>query len=220
MTLLALALDLPDLLVGVVRARGVTCGPSPDPLLAALRDTVAQVAATDPYPAPAFKKAVRDVLRTRGYKPAGRGKPASEYLCGMARKDNFPEISTLVDVNNLVSLESALPISILDRGLFQAQPTLRFGEPGERYVFNSVGHEIDLKGLVTVCDGDTPRGTPIKDSVATKVSDATTDTLVVIYGTRAALDADAMGGVARRFAELLTDHAGATATDVEVLAGS
>jgi DNA/RNA-binding domain of Phe-tRNA-synthetase-like protein len=220
MSLLALSLDLPDLLVGAVRARGVTCGPSPEPLLAALRDAAHAVADAGEYPDPVTKKAVRGVLRTRGYKPAGRGKPASEYLCGVARKGEFPEINTLVDINNLVSLQSALPISILDRGLFEESPTLRFADEGERYVFNSVGHEIDLKGLITVCDGDTPRGTPIKDSMATKVSETTTDTLVIVYGTRAVLDAPAMEALARRLADLLAEHAGASDTAIEVLAGA
>lgn len=215
--LLTLDLELPDLIVGVVRADGVRPGPSPDPLAELLAAEAARVGALDGYPAPDLKKAVRDVLRTRGYKPAGRGKPASEYLGAVARKGDFPVISVLVDVNNLLSLQSGLPISVLDLSKFEAPPVLRFGDEGESYVFNPSGQEISLKGLLVVCDGDTPRGTPIKDSMATKVSDSTESVLAVIYGTRAAVDAEQMRAYARRFADLLEAHAGASSTRVQVL---
>ncbi len=215
--LLTLDLDLPDLLLGVVRADGVTNGPSPAGLADALAAEAARVGALDGYPEPGLKKAVRDVLRTRGYKPAGRGKPASEYLAGMARKGAFPVISTLVDVNNLVSLESGLPISVLDLGKFDGAPVLRFGGDDDSYVFNPSGQEIGLRGLITVCDGDTPRGTPIKDSMATKVNEATATVLAVIYGTRAALSVAEMEAHARRFADLLLAHTGASTAETEVL---
>ncbi len=221
MTLLTLApdLDLPDLVVGLTWAEGVHCGPSPAALTEELQAAVAAVVAAEVYPAPDLKKAVRDVLRTRGYKPAGRGKPASEYLASVARKGEFPSINALVDVNNLISLESGLPISVLDWGRFTDTPSLRHGLEGERYVFNHAGQEIDLRGLMVVCDGDVPRGTPVKDSMATKVDDTTTGVLAVIYGTRKVVDRDAMGALAQRFAELLTAHAGATETATDVLEG-
>lgn len=216
---LAPDLDLPDLVVGLAWATGVRCAPSPPALEDELQAAVAAVAAAEAYPAPDLKKAVRDVLRTRGYKPAGRGKPASEYLAGVARKGEFPSINALVDVNNLVSLESGLPISVLDRGRFQSTPSLRHGLEGERYVFNHAGQEIDLRGLMVVSDGDVPRGTPVKDSMATKVDDTTTEVLAVIYGTRKIVDRDAMAALAQRFADLLTAHAGASETATDVLEG-
>jgi len=210
-------LDLPDLIVGVVAASGVRPGPSPDPLREELEAVVARVAAADEHPAAPRKKAVRDVLRTRGYKPAGRGKPASEYLAAMARKGDFPVIDVLVEINNLVSLESGLPISVIDVGKFEHGAMLRFGEQGERFVFNPAGQEIDLKGLLVVCDGAVPRGTPIKDSMATKVGPDTDAVLAVIYGSRATVDAAEMERHGRRFAELLVTHAAADEPSVAVL---
>lgn len=217
--LLTLDIDLPDMLVGAAWARGVQCVPSPAPLRAELGRAVASVVAEEVYPPPDLKKSVRDLLRTRGYKPAGRGKPASEYLAGVARKGEFPSINVLVDINNLVSLESGLPISVLDRGRFGAMPVLRFGREGERYVFNPSGQEIDLKGLMVVCDGEIPRGTPVKDSMATKVGEETSEVLAVIYGTRAAHGVAQMQGFADRFGALLSEHAGAEAVEVAVLSG-
>ena len=37
---------------------------------------------------------VRDLLRHGGFKPAGRSKPASEYLAAAFAEDRFPRIST------------------------------------------------------------------------------------------------------------------------------
>ena len=90
---------------------------------------------TDPV-----KTAVRDLLRVGGYKPAGRGKPASEYLAQAAERGEFPRISHIVDALNLVSLESRLPISLLDADRVMDGTdalVIRFGRPGESYVFNS-----------------------------------------------------------------------------------
>ena len=63
-----------------------------------------------------LRGAVRNMLRVGAYKPTGRGKPASEYLLSAAKEEpeRFPRINNLVDINNLVSLESLLPISVID----------------------------------------------------------------------------------------------------------
>lgn len=208
--LLSLAAGLPpELLVGVVRADGVSNRESPPSLLAEIDAAIARIAALESYPAEPLKKAVRDLLRSHGYRPAGRGKPASEYLAEAARTGEFPRIDALVDINNLLSLESGLPISMLDLGKFTAAPQLRLGNEGERYVFNRAGHEIELRGLLTVCDGDQPRGTPVKDAMATKVDRATSRVLGVIYGTTRALDRAAMAALVERMAALLAAHIGA-----------
>jgi len=62
----------------------------------------------------AVRVAIRDVMRVGGYKPSGRGKPASEFLHAVAREQGLPVVNNLVDINNLVSLETALPISTFD----------------------------------------------------------------------------------------------------------
>ena len=103
-------LELPDLLLGVVESRSVPKGPADAALDAEIAATMASRTPgteTDPV-----KTAVRDLLRVGGYKPAGRGKPASEYLAQSAERGEFPRISHIVDALNLVSLESRLPISL------------------------------------------------------------------------------------------------------------
>src|SRR4029077_17049658 len=57
---------------------------------------------------------VRQFLRAAGFKPAGRSKPASEYLHAAALEGRFPRINAAVDACNVVSLCAGLPISVVD----------------------------------------------------------------------------------------------------------
>jgi len=68
---------------------------------------------------------VRDLLRHGGYKPTGRGKPASEYLVRAVAEAGLSSINLAVDVCNAVSLHSGLPISVVD--LSRAKPPFRIG---------------------------------------------------------------------------------------------
>ena len=61
--------------------------------------------------------AVRDLLRHGGFKPTGRSKPASEYLIKAATQGLLSPINIAVDVCNVVSLHSGLPISVVDLDL-------------------------------------------------------------------------------------------------------
>ena len=61
-----------------------------------------------------LRGAVRDMLRHSGYKPTGRGKPASEYLRKTAAESSLASINCAVDVCNVVSLHSGFPISVVD----------------------------------------------------------------------------------------------------------
>lgn len=198
-------IELPDLMLGVVESRSVPNGPADAALEVDVQAVMASRTAgpeVDPV-----KTAVRDLLRVGGYKPAGRGKPASEYLSQAAERGEFPRISHIVDALNLVSLESRLPISLLDadRVVDGTDPlVIRFGRPGESYVFNAVGHAIDVEGLVLVARANGPAlGNPVKDSMMAKTSDTTSNTIAFIWGSRRALDQAAMQDVCLRLGRLL-----------------
>lgn len=63
------------------------------------------------------RKAVRTLLRWGGHKPSGRGRPASESLLKSLLAQRWPQIHPLVDMANLLSLQSGLPLSVLDLSL-------------------------------------------------------------------------------------------------------
>jgi len=130
----------------------------------------------------ALRAAIRDMLRYGGYKPTGRGKPASEYLVRAAEDAGLSSINLAVDLGNATSLHSGFPISVVD--LDRASPPFRIAvaDEDEKYVFNAAGQEIDLGGLVCLFDADGPCANAVKDSQRTKTSPDTTRTLTVVWG--------------------------------------
>ena len=110
---------------------------------------------------------IRDLLRHGGYKPTGRGKPASEYLIRAATDGALSSINVAVDACNVASLHSGLPISVVD--LDRCRAPLRVDVPptGSSYVFNRSGQEIDVAGLLCLHDADGPM---ISDSISPLLS--------------------------------------------------
>jgi DNA/RNA-binding domain of Phe-tRNA-synthetase-like protein len=184
--------------------------PSPDWLTALLRlDADAPLASDENV-----RTAVRKLLRHGGYKPSGRGKPASEYLLAAATEGTLGSINLAVDLCNAVSLHSGLPISVIDPD--RARLPLRIGiaPEGATYVFNPSGQEIGLTGLLCLHDADGPCANAVKDSMRTKTHDPTTDVLCVIWGTR-----ELPGRTARATAwyRELSERAGLTTRDVDLV---
>jgi DNA/RNA-binding domain of Phe-tRNA-synthetase-like protein len=202
-----LEIELPDLLLGIVESSSVPKGPADAALDA---EIISSIRSRTPEPeTDPIKTAVRDLLRVGGYKPAGRGKPASEYLAQAAERGEFPRISHIVDALNLVSLECRLPISLLDADRVMDGTdglVVRFGRAGESYVFNSAGHEINIEGLVSGARRNGPAlGNPAKDSMLAKTTDTTAHTIAFIWGSRRALNHAAMQQVCQRLGNLLRD---------------
>jgi DNA/RNA-binding domain of Phe-tRNA-synthetase-like protein len=131
------------------------------------------------------REAVRALLRHGGFKPTGRSKPASEYLIKAVNERMLSSINLAVDVCNVVSLHSGLPITVTDLDL--ARPPFRVGiaEKGSSYVFNASGQAIDLGGLLCLFDAEGPCGNAVKDAQRTKTTPATRRTLSLIWGTTA-----------------------------------
>jgi len=127
---------------------------------------------------------VRKLLRHGGFKPSGRNKPASEYLVKAADAGFLSSINAAVDVCNVVSLHSGLPISVVDLDRTRGELGIGVVEAGS-YVFNASGQELRLDGLLCVHDADGPCANAVKDSQRTKTHDGTLRTLSVIWGTQA-----------------------------------
>jgi len=181
-----LAVEVSGVVAGWVLVEGCRNGPSPEALQQDLDRAATEAVARSGTPwAEARRAAVRNLLRHGTYRPTGRAKPASEYLLRVATEGQVPRINVLADLNNLVSLQTLLPISIvdLDRAT-EDRFRVRRGRPEERYVFNPSGQVLDLEDLLLVAtrDGDRAIATPVKDCQATKTDGATTRALAVIYG--------------------------------------
>ena len=129
------------------------------------------------------RRAVRDLLRHGGYKPTGRGKPASEYLVRAATDGSLNSINAAVDACNAASLHSGLPISVVDLDLADPPFAVAVAADGERYAFNTSGQEIDVSGLLCLHDDRGPCANAVRDSQRTKTRPETRRTLSLVWGT-------------------------------------
>jgi len=157
---------------------------------------------------------VRNLLRTGGFKPSGRSKPASEYLVGAVIEGRFPSINAGVDACNVVSLHSGLPISLVDVDLLDGPLEIRNAPAGTTYAFNPSGQVIDVSGLVCLWDAQGPTGTPVKDAQRTKTHDGTRAAISIVWGT------SALPGRTREatrwYRDLMLSIPGATVEDVVI----
>ncbi len=181
-----------DLAVGLVEATGVTIAPSAAALTELCRSWVARAAETGPEGGEELRQAVRRLLRAGGFKPSGRNKPAQEYLARAAvDAGQWPVILNAVDLLNVISLGSGLPISLLSLERAGSSLLIRYGAKDERFVFNASGQELDVEGLLSVCRYDGPRtipvGTPVKDSQFAKVVVGDQHVLGCLYAPRSAV---------------------------------
>jgi DNA/RNA-binding domain of Phe-tRNA-synthetase-like protein len=133
----------------------------------------------------AIREAVRNLLRHGGFKPTGRSKPASEYLLRAVAENKLGSINPAVDVCNVVSLHSGMPISVVDLDRAKAPFRVGIAPAGASYVFNASGQSIDLGGLLCLLDAEGPCANAVKDAQRTKTNEQTRRTLCLVWGTTA-----------------------------------
>jgi len=180
--------------------------PTPPALEALLRADAPAPLARDE----AVRAAVRDMLRQGGYKPTGRGKPASEYLVRAAEEGALRPINLAVDACNAVSLHCGLPISVIDLDLGSAPFRIDIATADATYVFNAAGQEIGLGGLLCLFDAAGPCANAVKDSQRTKTREETRRTLTVVWG--AAGQEERLAAAERWYRAMLEETGAATCT--------
>lgn len=174
--------ELLELYAFVTRFPGPLGGiPSPEPLTSKLTLEVdAPLQSNDEV-----RAAVRSMLRRGGFKPAGRNKPASEYLIRAASQGKLGSINAAVDACNVASLHSGLPISVVDLEKTRAPLCVDVAAEESDYVFNASGQVIDVTGLLCLFDADGPCANAVKDAHRTKTHDQTITTLSLVWGATA-----------------------------------
>ncbi len=187
--------------LGLVRAEGLR----PEIRPPGLDDALAALSPDLDAAREARRLAARDMLRNGRYKPTGRGKPASEYLLRALADGDFPRINAPVDVNNLISAGSALPISLWDLDRADADRyVFRLGREGEAYVFNASGQTLGVHDLVVGCrvrgGAEEPIVSPIKDGHATKTAPETRRVAGCIYAPANAVSPGELRALCETFA--------------------
>lgn len=199
--------------IGFLRLAGCRVAASDAPLLAELDATTRAAAARfagDALTDDAVVSQVRRLFKSVGIDPT-RYRPSSEALVRrIVKGQGLYQINSLVDINNLCSIESLLPLGCYDVDRIDGDMHVRIGREDESY--EGIGREINIAGKLVSVDDRGPFGSPIADSSRTRITEDTRNALVLVYAPRAVDDA----GVTRvldRFAELAARHAGAGADE-------
>jgi DNA/RNA-binding domain of Phe-tRNA-synthetase-like protein len=118
------------------------------------------------------------ILATRaGYKALGKDPAryrgsAEALLRRIISGKGFPQINSVVDIINLVSVESRLPIGLYDTANVKGDIVFRPGHAGETY--KGIGkYDLNLEDLPVFEDELGPHGSATSDSERTMVTAAT-----------------------------------------------
>jgi DNA/RNA-binding domain of Phe-tRNA-synthetase-like protein len=121
--------------------------------------------------APAIS-ATRAGYRALGKDPARYRGSAEALLRRIISGKHFPGINCVVDIINLVSVESRLPIGLYDLAKVQGDVVFRIGRVGETY--KGIGKfDLNLEDLPVFSDAAGPHGSPTSDSERTMVTSTT-----------------------------------------------
>lgn len=123
--------------------------------------------------------AMRRLFKAAGCDPT-RYRPSSEALLRRLLKgDDLPKIHPLVDINNCLSAELAVPCCVMAAGTFDPPLVYRRGAAGESY--QSLRGPFRLEGKPLLCDRKGPLDCPITGNERVKVTDRTRRAWLVSY---------------------------------------
>src|SRR6266705_139917 len=155
-------------------------------------------------------EAARKAYKALGKDPARYRGSAEALLRRVVAGKGLPQINAVVDVINLVSVESRLPIGLYDLGHIVGEIVFRAGRKGETY--KGIGkYDLNLEGLPLFADTVGPHGSATSDSERTMVTEATKQVLAVIISFGGA---EGLERWAQRMSALLTQYA--AGQDVEI----
>lgn len=90
------------------------------------------------------------------------------------------EVNTVVDVNNLISIESGFSVGSYDAAHIEDNLEFRVGKPGEIYV--GIGKdEINIEGLPVLADKEGAVGSSTSDSRRAMITEDAKEVLTLIY---------------------------------------
>ena len=159
------------------------------------------------------------ILATRsGYKALGKDPAryrgsAEALIRRVIAGKGLPRIHAVVDIINIVSVESRLPIGLYDLAHIRGDITFRAGRPGETY--KGIGkYDLNLEDLPVFADAIGPHGSATSDSERTMVTLETKKVIAIIVS---------FGGTSgvqqwnQRLAELLAAYASGKAIESQVV---
>lgn len=123
--------------------------------------------------------ATRKMYKTLGKDP-NRYRPSAEALCRrIVREIPVYKVNTIVDIINIVSIKSGFSIGGFDADKIQGDINLGAGTANDE--FEAIGRGLlNVEGLPLYRDNIGGIGTPTSDNERTKITDDTSNLLIII----------------------------------------
>ena len=160
--------------VGILEIEGVRVQDSPEELKAMLNNLAEEFAGKykdQPLGEISTVKRIRSIFHRAGLDPT-RYRPSSESLLRRAVKGKgLYFINSVVDLVNYFSLKMLWPMGLFDADKLKPPITWRIGQEGEKY--SGIGRdELNLAHFPLLVDQEGPFGSPISDSMRTRVTES------------------------------------------------
>lgn len=205
-------IKLPNVKLGVVEADGVRVAPAGEELTRLMDEvcsrklheftveTLAEAEST---------RAVRAMFRAWDMDPS-KYRPSSEALLRrVVQGKGLYRVSNVVDIGNVVSIETGWPLGCYDRARIRPPVAFRHGTAGERY--EGIGKRMwHLEDRPVLADPDGPFGSPISDSTRSMITETARNVLIVIY-VPAGSPSPSIESPMARLAQRLSEFVGAAA---------
>jgi DNA/RNA-binding domain of Phe-tRNA-synthetase-like protein len=211
----ALRAKCPKTALGCVSAQ-VEAPASPQALITEL-DNCEQAILRLPEPRAVLESpqilAARAAYKALGKDPARYRGSAEALLRRVIAGKGLPRINAVVDIINLVSVESRMPIGLYDLAHVSGDIVFRAGRAGETY--KGIGkYDLNLEGLPVFCDALGPHGSPTSDSERTMVTSETKNVLAVIISFGSKGELDRWG---QRMSELFAVYASGNDCEIQII---
>jgi DNA/RNA-binding domain of Phe-tRNA-synthetase-like protein len=169
--------------VGVLQIDGVRVKESPEELkgmLNSLADERARRHKDQPLGEISTVKQIRAIFHRAGVDPT-RYRPSSESLLRRAVKGKgLYFINSVVDLVNYFSLKTLWPMGLYDADRLKPPIVWRVGQEGESYT--GIGRDqLNLAHFPLLVDQEGPFGSPISDSMRTRVTEESTRILWITF---------------------------------------
>jgi DNA/RNA-binding domain of Phe-tRNA-synthetase-like protein len=157
--------------------------------------------------------ATRQAYKTLGKEPSRYRNSAEALLRRITSGKGLYFINNLVDINNLISLESLMPVGTYDLAKVTPPLIFREGRSGESY--KGIGKDVlNIADLPVFADKDGPFGSPTSDSERAMITESTTTFAMMIISFSGKVDLSACG---ERVVALVRNYAGGSGLKFEVV---
>lgn len=204
----------PDLVLGIVAAPVQFPKNSPplwEEINKLTKEIESEFTLSTPYDVVPQIKALRDAYKALGKDPSRYRGSQEALIRRIQQGKGLYQINTIVDINNLVSLETMHSVGSYNIDKLKPPVVFRIGKPGETY--KGIGKDIiNIAELPLFADAEGPFGSPTSDSERAMITMDAKNIMVIIISFSGQ---NHLKEQLQRTTDLLCKYAGADKNKIE-----